>query len=114
MVAPLQYFAPPTVAAFNFVSKTHIDLSGTTGNVALTNNATTGVKAIIARVTNTGSASSNFAYIKLGVGNGTTVSVNDGLAIAPGASIYLAIGSATYLAGIAGAGTPTLSIEMGF
>ena len=64
----------------------------------------------IALVTNYGSV---VAFVALGVA-GVTVTLANGIAVAPGASIALTLGAATYLAAITPSTTTTLSISTGY
>jgi len=83
-----------------------LSVGTTSSNVAL---SLTGSPPTIL-VTNIGQG---IAFVALGTTSAVTASVNGGVAIMPGASVPLTVGSATYLAGIALNAATALNITSG-
>lgn len=93
------------VASFGPTGEARLGVTTTSARVIL---STTGTPTA-ARVTNLGSQT---AFVLLGTSTVTVTSAT-GLVLTPGESIYLTLGSNTYIAGITNSGTSALAVDLG-
>lgn len=98
--------ATATVPSFAPTAAVNLPVSTTSANVLI---PTTGTPQA-AIVTNIGE---HTTFVQMGVGNTTAATTTTSLALMPGNSVVLTIGSNTYLAGITLAGVSQLNIAVG-
>lgn len=98
--------APAIYAAFSPTGEARLTVTTTSSNVLIPQTGT----PTIARITNVGSTN---VFVLMGVGSGTVATVATGLIVAPGTTMYLSIGSNTYVSAITANSSSPVVVDLG-